>query len=119
MLFNAGQRQRAGIHPHATLPTDENSTPIRGPLAVEAQPLDPDTEPDIIIQHRDGGVAQDLPPPYLDQSQTSPPSSQPPRDTLSGGAIVDVENSTTTTRVSPSGDADNHGAAYSTDRVQA
>ncbi|KAH9911034.1 hypothetical protein B0H21DRAFT_775099 [Amylocystis lapponica] len=29
--------------------------------------LDPQVEPDIIIQHRDGGVVQELPPPYLDR----------------------------------------------------
>jgi len=28
-----------------------------------------DIEPDIIIQHRDGGVVQELPPPYLDRSR--------------------------------------------------
>lgn len=28
-----------------------------------------DMEPDIIIQHRDGGVVQELPPPYLDRSR--------------------------------------------------
>lgn len=40
--------------------------------------LDPDVQPDIIIQHRDGGsgVVQELPPPYIDRS-TPGPSGQP------------------------------------------
>ena len=41
-------------------------------------PLDPDTQPDIIIQHRDGGagVVHELPPPYADRAgaPTPPPS---------------------------------------------
>lgn len=35
--------------------------------------LGPDAEPDIIIQHEDGGVVQELPPPYLDRSRPRPP----------------------------------------------
>jgi len=35
--------------------------------------IDPDTEPDIIIQHRDGGVVQELPPPYLDHRSRRTP----------------------------------------------
>jgi len=35
--------------------------------------IDPDVEPDIIIQHRDGGVVQELPPPYLDRYRDRPP----------------------------------------------
>jgi hypothetical protein len=35
-------------------------------------PIDVDVEPDIIIQHRDGGVVQELPPPYLDRSRDRP-----------------------------------------------
>jgi len=31
---------------------------------------DGNVEPDIIIQHRDGGVVQELPPPYLDRSMS-------------------------------------------------
>ena len=31
--------------------------------------VDSGIEPDIIIQHRDGGVVQELPPPYLDRSR--------------------------------------------------
>jgi len=34
--------------------------------------IDPDVEPDIIIQHRDGGVVQELPPPYLDRYRDRP-----------------------------------------------
>jgi hypothetical protein len=33
----------------------------------ETQPLSPESEPDVIIQHRDGGVVQEIPPPYLDR----------------------------------------------------
>jgi len=33
------------------------------------EPLDTEIEPDIIIQHRDGGVVQELPPPYADRSR--------------------------------------------------
>lgn len=38
--------------------------------------LDPDVQPDIIIQHRDGGagVVQELPPPYVDRTQLKPSS---------------------------------------------
>jgi hypothetical protein len=38
-----------------------------------AGPIDPDAEPDIIIQHRDGGIVQELPPPYLDHRDRRPP----------------------------------------------
>jgi hypothetical protein len=34
--------------------------------------VDSGIEPDIIIQHRDGGVVQELPPPYLDRSRDRP-----------------------------------------------
>ena len=46
--------------------------------------LDPDTQPDIIIQHRDGGagVVHELPPPYADRSLLQTSSSTP--DTTSG-----------------------------------
>jgi hypothetical protein len=40
------------------------------PFTSETQPLSPESEPDITIQHRDGGVVQELPPPYLDRSQS-------------------------------------------------
>lgn len=40
------------------------------PHTAEVQPLEPDAEAEIIIQHRSGGgVVQELPPPYLDRSQ--------------------------------------------------
>ncbi|KAK7679058.1 hypothetical protein QCA50_018002 [Cerrena zonata] len=41
--------------------------------------LDPDVQPDIIIQHRDGGsgVVQELPPPYIDRSAGAGSSGQP------------------------------------------
>jgi hypothetical protein len=53
------------------------------PFAVQTQHLDPDTEPDIIIQHRDAG---DLPPPYLDQLQS------PLRDIPRGDVVADAVN---------------------------
>lgn len=34
--------------------------------------MDPDVQPDIIIQHRDGGVVHELPPPYLDRYGPGP-----------------------------------------------
>ncbi|KAI0942404.1 hypothetical protein AcW1_003046 [Taiwanofungus camphoratus] len=34
--------------------------------------IDPDVQPDIIIQHRDGGVVHELPPPYLDRYGPGP-----------------------------------------------
>ncbi|CCM00033.1 uncharacterized protein FIBRA_02059 [Fibroporia radiculosa] len=37
-------------------------------LNISGLAFDSDAEPDIIIQHRDGGVVQELPPPYLDRS---------------------------------------------------
>jgi hypothetical protein len=37
---------------------------LRPALRRGRDPVDPDLEPDIIIQHRDGGVVQELPPPY-------------------------------------------------------
>ena len=50
-------------------------------------PLDPDTQPDIIIQHRDGGsgIVQELPPPYVDRSTNpTPPPPPPASDTHDG-----------------------------------
>lgn len=70
---NITQPHRVRTHSHATRSADDEGArntatsdhPTRGlPFAVQTQHLDPDTEPDIIIQHRDGG---DLPPPYLDR----------------------------------------------------
>jgi len=92
MTFSTSQRHRIRTHSHTTRTTDDDNTrhaassnhPTRDhPFAVQAQPLDLDTEPDIIIQHRDGGVAPDEPPPYLDGLQAPPPSSIPLRDTFS------------------------------------
>lgn len=40
-----------------------------------APSLDPDAQPDIIIQHKDGGVVQELPPPYAYRSGADGPSS--------------------------------------------
>jgi hypothetical protein len=37
------------------------------PHIAEAQLVEHNTEPDVIIQHRSGGVVQELPPPYLDR----------------------------------------------------
>lgn len=47
-------------------------TPGLSPDRMGVVPLDPDVQPDIIIQHRDGGgsgVVQELPPPYVDPDQ--------------------------------------------------
>ena len=52
----------------------QNHTSLPSPSSgSQNQSIDPDAEPDIIIQHRDGGVVQELPPPYLDRSRGRPP----------------------------------------------
>ena len=61
-------------------------SPRRGGSNLNAQPLvsaplDVDIQPDIIIQHRDGGIVQELPPPYADRSGQRAPSPIPPPDT--------------------------------------
>lgn len=43
------------------------------PHIAEAQPVEHNTEPDIIIQHRSGGIVQELPPPYLNRLQKQLP----------------------------------------------
>jgi hypothetical protein len=53
-------------------PSSNPSIPDQPPTA-GVQSLESDTEPDIIIQHRNGGVVQELPPPYLDRSQKKLP----------------------------------------------
>lgn len=44
------------------------------PPHLVAAALDPETQPDIIIQHRDGGVVQELPPPYMDRARGPSPA---------------------------------------------
>lgn len=56
------------------VPSSNNNIPGHSPNA-GVQPLNSDTQPDIIIQHRSGGVVQELPPPYLDRSQKPLPDS--------------------------------------------
>lgn len=57
------------LRPTTSLTTGNSNAPNR----IDSQdPLDPDIEPDIIIQHRDGGVVQELPPPYADRSAPRP-----------------------------------------------
>lgn len=81
----------ASSHPIPPLPNR--------PFTAGSQPLDPDTEPDIIIQHRDGGIVQELPPPYLDHrdsdrdrrpSQPSPPPPPSPLQPPEGAENVEV-----------------------------
>jgi hypothetical protein len=63
-------RRAGSSHPSSSNP----SVPLPGrPFTAGSQPLDPDTEPDIIIQHRDGGTIQELPPPYLDHRDRDQP----------------------------------------------
>ncbi|KAJ3480187.1 hypothetical protein NLI96_g8529 [Meripilus lineatus] len=42
--------------------------------SISTSTFDPDIQPDIIIQHRDGGsgIVQELPPPYVDRNRPSP-----------------------------------------------
>ncbi|KAJ3480185.1 hypothetical protein NLI96_g8531 [Meripilus lineatus] len=67
-----------------------NNNPVLFPVTLAASPstggnglpqttmststFDPDVQPDIIIQHRDGGsgIVQELPPPYVDRNRPSP-----------------------------------------------
>lgn len=67
-LPNAPQRNYPGLPPGALPPLTPGGLSPRG---MTLSPLDPDVQPDIIIQHRDGGsgVVQELPPPYADRQQ--------------------------------------------------
>lgn len=46
-------------------------------LPMRASMLDSDGLPDIYVQHRDGGVVQELPPPYADASMRAKSSPTP------------------------------------------
>lgn len=75
------QRNHPGLPPGALPPLTPGGL---SPGGVSVVPLDPDVQPDIIIQHRDGGgstVVQELPPPYADRGQRrqrDPPRLPPP-----------------------------------------
>lgn len=59
------------LYAAGTSPTTPRSGQLYSPPANGARPLsnrpDDSVQPDIIIQHRDGGTVQELPPPYLDR----------------------------------------------------
>lgn len=63
------QRNYPGLPPGALPPLTPGSSGV-AQHAISST-LDPDVQPDIIIQHRDGGsgVVQELPPPYVDRSR--------------------------------------------------
>ena len=52
------------------------------PTALVDTSLNPDIQPDIIIQHRDGGagIVHELPPPYADRTLLAPTSPTSPSD---------------------------------------
>ncbi|KIM87767.1 hypothetical protein PILCRDRAFT_814482 [Piloderma croceum F 1598] len=85
-LVEAHSSSRAGssrrdtpAQPTSSVVADRDHIPMSsGSYPVENQgQIDPDVEPDIIIQHRDGGVVQELPPPYLDRYRDRPPPTPP------------------------------------------
>ncbi|OBZ72846.1 hypothetical protein A0H81_07009 [Grifola frondosa] len=57
-------RQSPSYH----VPSRQTRTPLRSSLLA----LEPEVEADIIIQHQDGGIVEELPPPYLDQYRPGP-----------------------------------------------
>lgn len=84
-LVEAHSSSRAGSSrrdtPAQPPPSSAADRMSSGSYPVENQGrMDPDVEPDIIIQHRDGGVVQELPPPYLDRYRDRPPLAPPPPD---------------------------------------
>ncbi|KAL4248206.1 hypothetical protein ABKN59_007149 [Abortiporus biennis] len=61
------------------------------PLTPGSSTLDPDVQPDIIIQHRDGGsrgVVQELPPPYADRYSRIASAAGPSSSSTSAAAVV-------------------------------
>lgn len=56
---------RSGVNLPALPPGAQ--PPIPQGAQAYAAALDPDVRPDIIIQHRDGGIVHELPPPYVDR----------------------------------------------------
>lgn len=66
-----------GARPKLASPRPVRMNPLPPPLLGAG--LDPDTQPDIIIQHRDGGsgIVQELPPPYADRSAAHTPADTP------------------------------------------
>lgn len=72
---NTGGSSSRGSQPASPRPVRLNTLP---PPLLGAS-LDPDSQPDIIIQHRDGGsgIVHELPPPYADRSlPNAPPRAQ-------------------------------------------
>lgn len=64
----------ASPHPSIASSRSQNHTSLPSSSSgSQNQSIDPDAQPDIIIQHRDGGIVQELPPPYLDRSRGRPP----------------------------------------------
>jgi len=56
-----------GLSPSSPPDWSRSALSLMGPIV-----LDPDAQPQFIIQHRDGGVVQEFPPPYRDRSGEAP-----------------------------------------------
>lgn len=88
---SAWSESSRGLSPTPQLPPLTFSQPLSVPALQASSPqmstqrsrsfmlspsiLDPDVQPDIIIQHRDGGIVHELPPPYLDRYDAVSPES--------------------------------------------
>jgi len=69
------RRAAASLAPSSSSSLSQVPTPSQPYSTNSGQPtIDPDTEPDIIIQHRDGGIVQELPPPYMARYRDRPPT---------------------------------------------